>query len=63
MEWLGGLALLPALMCGVMMGSMALGAVLGLRRTHDHTSARPTPPTPPATETARQSDGLEDVAR
>ena len=33
MEWFTGLALLPALMCGVMMGGMALMGVLGLRRT------------------------------
>jgi hypothetical protein len=32
MEWLTGLALLPALVCGVMMGGMALMGVLGLRR-------------------------------
>lgn len=33
MEWLTGLALLPALVCGVMMGGMALAGVLGWRRT------------------------------
>jgi hypothetical protein len=35
MEWLTGLALLPVLMCGVMMGGMALVGVLGLRRKQD----------------------------
>jgi hypothetical protein len=35
MEWLTGLALLPVLVCGAMMGGMALMGVLGLRRKHD----------------------------
>jgi hypothetical protein len=35
MEWLTGLALLPALVCGAMMGGMALMGVLGLRRKQD----------------------------
>ena len=35
MEWLTGLALLPVLVCTVMMGGMALGAVFGLRRSQD----------------------------
>lgn len=38
MQWLTGLALLPALMCAVMMGGMGLAAALGLRRTQ-HASA------------------------
>jgi hypothetical protein len=38
MEWLTGLALLPVLVCGVMMGGMALAGVIGLRRTRDHTT-------------------------
>jgi hypothetical protein len=33
MEWLAGLALLPALVCAVMMGGTALAAVLGWRHT------------------------------
>jgi hypothetical protein len=33
MAWLAGLALLPALMCAVMMGGMALAGVLGWRHT------------------------------
>jgi hypothetical protein len=35
MEWLTGLALLPALVCGAMMGGMALMGVLGLRRNRN----------------------------
>lgn len=35
MEWLTGLALLPALVCGAMMGGMALAGVLGWRRSKD----------------------------
>jgi hypothetical protein len=38
MEWLTGLALLPALACAVMMGGMAVAAAVGLRRTQTHTS-------------------------
>lgn len=36
MEWLTGLALLPVLVCGAMMGGMALMGLLGLRRRHHH---------------------------
>lgn len=36
MEWWTGLALLPALMCALMMGGMALAAAFGLRRTQDN---------------------------
>jgi hypothetical protein len=50
MEWLTGLALLPALACGVMMGGMALVAVLGLRRTHD------APPGPEAQQGPRDRE-------
>jgi hypothetical protein len=57
MEWLTGLALLPALACAVMMGGMALGAVFGLRRTHDNTSA------PPAPQPERRTGELDEVAR
>ncbi len=57
MEWLSGLALLPALACAVMMGGMALGAVFGLRRTHNDTS------TPPAPQTERHTEELEGAAR
>ncbi|HZA76482.1 MAG TPA: hypothetical protein VE623_08845 [Acidimicrobiales bacterium] len=32
MEWLVGLALLPALMCAVMMGGTVLAGVIGWRR-------------------------------
>jgi hypothetical protein len=60
MEWLTGFALLPALICGVMMGGMALGALFGLRRTHDQPAPPPTPPTP---EPARDADELERAAR
>ncbi|MGH9185795.1 MAG: hypothetical protein ACRD0U_08300 [Acidimicrobiales bacterium] len=35
MEWLTGLALLPVVVCGTMMGAMALAGVLGLRRSQD----------------------------
>lgn len=37
MEWFTGLALLPALVCGVMMGGMALAGVLGWRRSQGDT--------------------------
>jgi hypothetical protein len=60
MEWLTGFALLPALVCAVMMGGMALGALFGLRRTH-HDSA--TSPTPPTSNPARDTDELEEAAR
>jgi hypothetical protein len=33
MEWSTGLALLPALLCGAMMGGMALAGAIGWRRT------------------------------
>ena len=33
MEWITGLALLPALACAVRMGAMALAGVLGWRRS------------------------------
>jgi hypothetical protein len=33
MEWLTGLALLPALACAAMMGGMALAGAIGWRRT------------------------------
>lgn len=56
MEWLTGLALLPALACAVMMGAMAIGAVFGLRHTHDSF----TPPTP---QTERRTEDLEEAAR
>jgi hypothetical protein len=36
MDWLTGLALLPVLVCGAMMGGMALMGVLGLRRKQDN---------------------------
>ncbi len=36
MDWLTGLVLLPALVCGAMMGGMALMGVLGLRRKQDN---------------------------
>lgn len=32
MEWITGLALLPALLCGVLMGGMALAGIVGWRR-------------------------------
>lgn len=57
MEWFTGLALLPALVCCVMMGGMALGAVLGLRRARGDTG------TPPASSTERTSEELEGAAR
>jgi hypothetical protein len=37
MEWLTGLALLPALACAVMMAGMAVAAAVGMRRTQNHT--------------------------
>jgi hypothetical protein len=45
MEWLTGLALLPALVCGAMMGGMALIGVLGLRRKQDKQGGAPEPHT------------------
>ena len=33
MEWISGLALLPALACGAMMGGMALAGLFGWRRS------------------------------
>jgi hypothetical protein len=45
MEWLTGLALLPALVCGAMMGGMALMGVLGLRRKQDEQDNSPEPDT------------------
>jgi hypothetical protein len=56
MEWFTGLALLPALVCGVMMGGMALGAILGLRRTRGDTG------TPPSPSTERTSEELPEGA-
>jgi hypothetical protein len=46
MEWLTGLALLPALVCGAMMGGMALMGVLGLRRKQDDSPEPGTPEAP-----------------
>jgi hypothetical protein len=60
MEWLTGLALLPALACGVMMGGMAIGAVLGLRRRHNDTAPASTR-TAPGTE--RQPIDVDGVNR
>jgi hypothetical protein len=45
MEWLTGLALLPALVCAAMMGGMALMGVLGLRRKRDEQDNSPEPDT------------------
>ena len=45
MEWLTGLALLPALVCGAMMGGMALMGVLGLRRKRGEQHNSPEPDT------------------
>lgn len=59
MEWLTGFALLPAVVCAVMMGGMALGALFGLRRTH-HSATSPTPPTP---EPVRRSGEPQGAAR
>ncbi|HYZ97727.1 MAG TPA: hypothetical protein VE575_03180 [Acidimicrobiales bacterium] len=50
MEWLTGLALLPALVCGAMMGGMALMGVVGLRRKHDD------PPEPEAQDAPRDRE-------
>jgi hypothetical protein len=41
MEWLTGVALLPALVCGVMMGGMVLMGVLGLRHKQDTSPGGP----------------------
>jgi hypothetical protein len=35
MQWLTGLALLPVLFGGLMMGGMALAAAVGLRQSHN----------------------------
>lgn len=61
MEWLTGLALLPALVCGVMMGGMALAGVLGWRRTQT-ASAGPDPSTTP-TDTAGDATAIDDSNR
>ena len=45
MEWLTGLALLPVLVCGAMMGGVALMGVLGLRRKQDQQDDSPGPDT------------------
>jgi hypothetical protein len=51
MEWLTGLALMPALVCTAMMGSMALAGAIGWRRTQgvssggDVTTSADTEPT------------------
>jgi len=50
MEWLTGLALLPALVCGAMMGGMALMGVLGLRRGQSSS------PPPVAQDTPRDAE-------
>lgn len=46
MEWLTGLALLPALACTLMMGGMVLAGALGLRRGRG--SRSPEAPAPDA---------------
>jgi hypothetical protein len=43
MEWLTGLALLPALVCAAMMGGMALMGMLGLRRRQEGQAGSPEP--------------------
>lgn len=56
MEWLTGLALLPALVCGVMMGGMTFGAAFGLRRKGDTATSA-------ASQSERGANELEGVAR
>ncbi|MGH9291010.1 MAG: hypothetical protein ACRD0V_22390 [Acidimicrobiales bacterium] len=43
MEWLTGLALLPALVCAAMMGGMALMGMFGLRRRQEGQAGSPEP--------------------
>jgi hypothetical protein len=62
MEWIG-LALLPVLMCVVMMGGMALAAALGLRRMPKGPQGTPTPPDARRAPEPQPEPGPQDVAR
>jgi hypothetical protein len=63
MEWFTGLALLPALVCAVMMGGMALAGVLGWRKSRDSADDADTTNAAAADTTAVQDSRTPEDAR